>query len=76
MFRTLDAVIDQEGAIRLLEQVQLTATRRALGTILDDTIDSNERPKRPFGLCAGEFVVPEDFDDPLPPEILVLFEPA
>lgn len=21
---------------------------------------------RPFGLCAGEFVVPDDFDDPLP----------
>lgn len=21
---------------------------------------------RPFGLCAGEFVMPDDFDDPLP----------
>ncbi|MBI3743142.1 MAG: type II toxin-antitoxin system Phd/YefM family antitoxin [Chloroflexi bacterium] len=21
---------------------------------------------RPFGLCAGEFTVPDDFDDPLP----------
>lgn len=25
---------------------------------------------RPFGLCAGEFVVPDDFDAPLPEEIL------
>jgi len=29
---------------------------------------------RPFGLCAGEFVVPDDFDDPLPEEILNSFE--
>jgi prevent-host-death family protein len=25
---------------------------------------------RPFGLCAGEFQVPDDFDAPLPEEIL------
>ncbi|HLO51400.1 MAG TPA: type II toxin-antitoxin system Phd/YefM family antitoxin [Kamptonema sp.] len=25
---------------------------------------------RPFGLCAGEFTVPDDFDDPLPEDIL------
>lgn len=24
---------------------------------------------RPFGLAAGEFVVPDDFDDPLPDDI-------
>ena len=29
---------------------------------------------RPFGLCAGEFVVPDDFDAPLPDELLDLFE--
>jgi antitoxin (DNA-binding transcriptional repressor) of toxin-antitoxin stability system len=29
---------------------------------------------RPFGLCAGEFTVPDDFDAPLPEEILRLFE--
>jgi antitoxin (DNA-binding transcriptional repressor) of toxin-antitoxin stability system len=26
--------------------------------------------ERPFGHCAGEFTVPDDFDDPLPEEIL------
>lgn len=31
-------------------------------------------PLRPFGLCAGEFTVPDDFDDPLPEEILKEFE--
>lgn len=29
---------------------------------------------RPFGLCAGEFIVPDDFDDPLPENILREFE--
>jgi prevent-host-death family protein len=29
---------------------------------------------RPFGLCAGEFTVPEDFDAPLPDDILNAFE--
>ena len=27
--------------------------------------DDSVRQPRPFGLCAGEFVVPDDFDDPL-----------
>ena len=29
---------------------------------------------RPFGLCAGEFTVPEDFDAPLPEDIQKAFE--
>ena len=29
---------------------------------------------RPFGLCAGDFVVPDDFDSPLPEDILQDFE--
>jgi hypothetical protein len=29
---------------------------------------------RPSGLCAGEFVVPDDFDAPLPEDILREFE--
>jgi len=30
--------------------------------------------KRPIGLARGHFVVPDDFDDPLPEEVLQLFE--
>ncbi len=30
--------------------------------------------RRPFGLCAGEFTVPADFDAPLPEDILAEFE--
>jgi antitoxin (DNA-binding transcriptional repressor) of toxin-antitoxin stability system len=29
---------------------------------------------RPYGLCAGEFVVPDDFDASLPDEMLTAFE--
>lgn len=29
---------------------------------------------RPFGLAAGTFTVPDDFDSPLPPDILREFE--
>ncbi len=29
---------------------------------------------RPFGLCAGEFTVPDDFDAPLPGDIVKSFE--
>ena len=29
---------------------------------------------RPFGLCAGAFTVPEDFDAPLPEDIIKAFE--
>ena len=32
------------------------------------------RPLRLRGLCAGEFVVPDDFDAPLPEDILLDFE--
>ena len=28
---------------------------------------------RPFGLCRGEFTVPDDFDDPLPEDLLSSF---
>lgn len=31
---------------------------------------------RPYGLCAGEFTVPGDFDQPLPNHILQDFEGA
>ena len=33
-----------------------------------------KREPRPFGLCAGEFVVPDDFDAVLPDDVLEAFE--
>lgn len=31
---------------------------------------ANSKSLRPFGLCAGEFTVPDDFDAPLPEDLL------
>ena len=36
MIRTFEAVIDEQGVVRLLEDVHLPAARRALVTILED----------------------------------------
>ena len=34
----------------------------------------DDKPRRPFGLCVGEFTVPDDFDHSLPEHILKEFE--
>ena len=36
MISTIEAVIDEQGNVRLLEPVHLTSSRRALVTILED----------------------------------------
>lgn len=41
-------------------------------TILEE--DSELENLRPFGLSKGDFVVPDDFDAPLPEQILASFE--
>ncbi len=41
-------------------------------TILEK--DSELENPRPFGLSKGDFVVPDDFDAPLPEEVLASFE--
>lgn len=37
-------------------------------------VTSTSKLPRPFGLCAGEFIVPDGFDDPLPEKIIQEFE--
>jgi antitoxin (DNA-binding transcriptional repressor) of toxin-antitoxin stability system len=39
-------------------------------------VATRARQPRPFGLCAGQFTVPPDFDRPLPEEIVKEFEGA
>jgi hypothetical protein len=36
MIRTIEAIIDEQGNVRLLDSVHLPAARRALVTILED----------------------------------------
>lgn len=71
--RTVRATIDEQGRVELLEPVQLSDKRQALLTILDA---APTRELRPFGLCRGEFRVPDDFDAPLPEDVLDDFERA
>jgi antitoxin (DNA-binding transcriptional repressor) of toxin-antitoxin stability system len=42
---------------------------------IDSHSESNGHTKklRPYGLAEGEFELPEDFDDPLPDDVLKLF---
>ena len=37
-------------------------------------VTTDARPLRPFGLCEGEFRVPDDFDEPLPEDLFRQFE--
>ena len=37
-------------------------------------VDQYELARRPIGLAEGEFIVPDDFDDPLPDELQRLFD--
>lgn len=37
-------------------------------------VDAEATPKKRIGILAGKLIVPEDFDAPLPDEILAAFE--
>ena len=54
------------------ETITVTDAEHPVAEIKSPALDAKHL--RPFGLCAGEFIVPDDFDDPLPEEILRGFE--
>ncbi len=80
--RTLKAIIDEKGHVELLEPLHLSHKRQALVTILGpevevldpEMLNARAVQPRPFGLCEGEFSVPDDFDAPLPEDVLEDFE--
>jgi hypothetical protein len=39
MLRTIEAIIEPDGQVRLLEEVRLSGSRRALVTVLDEPAD-------------------------------------
>jgi len=55
MGQTLEAIVDEHRAVRLLEPLQLDSPRRALVTILD-----NQQPWDEGGLDAGYRQMAED----------------
>jgi hypothetical protein len=60
MIRTLDATIDEQGRVRLLEAVKLSGSHRALVMILD------EEPAEPTNELAllSEAALAEDWNRP------------
>jgi antitoxin (DNA-binding transcriptional repressor) of toxin-antitoxin stability system len=65
---------DPESVLhRVLEGETLVITQSDRPVAEIRPIEATHRP-RPFGLATGEFVVPDDFDDPLPEEIVKAFE--
>ena len=63
--------MDEHGHIELLEPITLSAKTQVLVTIQGD---EPTKELRPYGLCEGEFIVPDDFDAPLLESILDDFE--
>jgi antitoxin (DNA-binding transcriptional repressor) of toxin-antitoxin stability system len=65
---------DPEGVLhRVIEGETLVVTQHDRPVAEIRPIEVVRRP-RPFGLAAGSFVVLDDFDDPLPEDILRDFE--
>jgi len=60
----LHRVLDGETVV-VFEKDQPVAEMRPL---------AKRSGKRPMGLAKGDFVVPDDFNDPLPEDVLELFE--
>jgi antitoxin (DNA-binding transcriptional repressor) of toxin-antitoxin stability system len=75
-------------SVQAIERDPTTFLRRveageALVVVRDDRPLAEVRPvataatqPRPFGLCAGQFTVPVDFDRPLPEDVLRELEGA
>jgi antitoxin (DNA-binding transcriptional repressor) of toxin-antitoxin stability system len=67
----------QHDPLKYLNQVEAGETliifksERPIAELKPVAID---KQLRPFGLCAGEFTVPDDFDAPLPEDLLNAFE--
>jgi hypothetical protein len=60
MLRTVEAVIDEQGNVHLLEAVQLTAARKALVTILEDAPAAGV----PETALLSEQALAKDWDQP------------
>jgi prevent-host-death family protein len=66
---TLSALIDR---VEKGEIVTITRHNEPVAEIRP--LKTQARGLRPWGLAKGEFVVPDDFNDPLPDDLLDLFD--
>jgi hypothetical protein len=70
MKQTIEAVIDSEGAVHLLENVHLSSSRRALVTILE------EEPVASETALLSETALAEDWNRPEEDEAWSHLQPA
>lgn len=61
----------QEGELIEISANQPLPVEKA---VEEEAVKPSTNQLRPFGLCTGEFRVPDDFDEPLPEEIISQFE--
>jgi len=71
MIRTIEAVVDERGRVRLLEQVQLPLSRRALVTILEEPPRSEQE-----AALLSQPVLAEDWERPEEDEAWSHLQPA
>jgi hypothetical protein len=62
MIRTVEGVIDEDGVVRLLEDIPVTGTKRALVTILDEqpAVYPNETARLSEAALAEDWNRPEE----------------
>lgn len=66
---------DLLGYLRRVEAGEILVIVKAGKPVAElKPVASTPAKLRPFGLCAGEFTVPDDFDAPLPEDIIKEFE--
>ncbi|MBW4665092.1 MAG: type II toxin-antitoxin system Phd/YefM family antitoxin [Chroococcus sp. CMT-3BRIN-NPC107] len=67
-------IVENDQAIAELKPItsnKLLPYTQAAQQMMDIT---SSKQLRPYALCAGEFTVPDDFDAPLPEDLLNVFE--
>ena len=72
---TIDEI--QQDPLKYLRQVEAGETLvivKSNQPIAELRPIASSNPSRPFGLCAGDFTVPDDFDAPLHEDLISLFE--
>lgn len=67
--------IKRGQTIELSEELNLADGEEIILDISDQDMNLRENQLRPWGLGEEDFTLPNDFNAPLPAEILDLFEP-
>jgi prevent-host-death family protein len=61
--------------LRIVEQGETVVLARRNRPVAEiRRVRPRRRGRRPMGLCEGDFIVPDNFDAPLPKELLDAFE--